>query len=358
MPDATPSKGPRLGIPGLLGIAISIVLLWWTLRDIEFAEVVTEMRDVRILPYFATIVLATLTFPIRTIRWRYLLRADGEVLPWTPLWHATAIGFTLNNLLPARPGELARPFVAQRLTKARFTSALASIGVERLMDTLVLVGLLVLATWGGGFASDTTVAGLTVSTLVRIVGVVAGIAMAIALVLVNWPAHAMRLADAIARALLPQRWATKAVSIIDGLLGGMDSLRHAHRFMNVLLWSVILWLVNAYSFYVGFAAFGIEASWSAALMIQSVIAFGVAVPSAPGYVGVFEFFARAALALYAIDATQAVSYAVGYHLGTFFPITLLGIWSLARTHMGLREVAGGADGTDGTEGTEGSGDRH
>ncbi len=340
MSDPTTPRRRGLGWTGVIGVSISVLLLWWTLKDVEFAEVITQMREVRILPFLGMIALATLSFPIRTIRWRYLLRADGEVLPFTPLWHATAVGFMLNNVLPARPGELARPFIAQRLTKARFTSALASIGVERLMDTLVLVALLVVATSAGGFAADTTVAGFTVSGLVRFVTIVSVVALAVSLVVVNWPVPAMRVADATARTVLPDRWADRAVSVIDGLLGGLDSLKSAHRFMNVLLWSVILWLVNAYSFYVGFAAFGIEASWSAALMLQSVIAFGVAVPSAPGYFGVFEFLTKAALALYAIDATHAVSYAFGYHLGTFLPITLLGIWSLTRVRVGVGEITG------------------
>jgi len=342
--DPTTTRRPGLRLAGVIGVAISIFFLWWTLKDVAFAEVITQMREVRVLPFLGMIALATLAFPIRTIRWRYLLQADGEVLPFTPLWHATAVGFMLNNVMPARPGELARPFIAQRLTKARFTSALASIGVERLMDSLVLVALLVVATWAGGFAADTTVAGFTVSGLVRFVGVVAIIALAVSVIVVNWPAPAMRVADATARAVLPDRWAARAVTIIDGLLGGLDSLRSAHRFTNVLLWSVILWLVNAYSFYVGFAAFGIEASWSAALMLQSVIAFGVALPSAPGFFGVFEFFTKSALALYAIDATHAVAYAFGYHLGTFLPITLMGIWSLLRMRVGIREITGGETG--------------
>lgn len=347
MSDPTTTRRPGLRLAGVVGVAISLFFLWWTLKDVAFAEVITQMREVRVLPFLGMIALATLTFPIRTIRWRYLLRADGEVLPFTPLWHATAVGFMLNNLMPARPGELARPFIAQRLTKARFTSALASIGVERLMDSLVLVALLVVATWAGGFAADTTVAGFTVSGLARFVGIVAVVALAFSIVLVNWPDPAKRIADATARAVLPDRWAARAVSIIDGLLEGLDSLRSAHRFTNVLLWSVILWLVNAYSFYVGFAAFGIEASWSAALMLQSVIAFGIALPSAPGFFGVFEFFTKSALALYAIDATHAVAYALGYHLGTFLPITLLGIWSLLKIQVGLREMIDGNRDTQG-----------
>ena len=348
MPDSNTLRRPGLGWTGLIGVAISGVLLWWTLRDVAFGDVLTQMRNVDVIPFLFTIVIATLTFPIRTIRWRYLLQHEGEVLPLVPMWHAIAVGFMANNLLPARAGEFARPYIIQRLTKVRFTSAFASVAVERAMDALVLAALLVIATLAGGFSLDTTLGGFTVVELARLIGIVFGVALIVALLVVRWPAPALRIAGAVAHKILPSKWAIRAIAIVDGLLDGMDSLRSGRRFLNVLLWSVILWLVNAYSFYLGFSAFGIEASWSAALLLQSVIAFGISVPSAPGYFGVFEFWTKTALALYAIDATDAVAYALGYHLGTFLPITLLGIWSLTRARVGLHEISTGSNETEGT----------
>ena len=78
--------------------------------------------------------------------------------------------------------------------------------------------------------------------------------------------------------------------------------------------------------------------WTAAFVIQSLIAFGVSVPSAPGFFGVFEAVTKATLILYGIAPDLAVSYAVGYHLFTFVPITVLGLWSLSRTHLHLADL--------------------
>jgi len=72
--------------------------------------------------------------------------------------------------------------------------------------------------------------------------------------------------------------------------------------------------------------------------VQGVIGFGVALPSSPGFFGPFEAATRATLAIYGIGADQAVSYAVGYHVGGFIPITLLGLYSLSRTHVHLGEL--------------------
>ena len=107
-------------------------------------------------------------------------------------------------------------------------------------------------------------------------------------------------------------------------------------------WSLLQWLVNAAAFAVCFRAFGLAVPPEGALLLQGIIGFGVALPASPGFVGVFEAATRVTLAIYGIDATRAVSYALAYHVSTFLPITLLGLYSLSRLriHLGeLREAA-------------------
>jgi uncharacterized membrane protein YbhN (UPF0104 family) len=107
-----------------------------------------------------------------------------------------------------------------------------------------------------------------------------------------------------------------------------------------------VWGVTTASFWLGFYAFGIQVPWAAALVLQGIIGFGVAVPSSPGFVGTFEAATRIGLVLYAVEASDAVSYALGYHITTFLPITLLGIWSLSRVSMRLGDLRNGAEGAD------------
>ena len=96
---------------------------------------------------------------------------------------------------------------------------------------------------------------------------------------------------------------------------------------------------DAAAFAVCFRAFGLPVPLEAALLLQGIIGFGVAVPSTPGFVGVFEAATRVTLAVYAVDPSRAVSYALTYHLTTFLPITLLGLWSLSRLHLRLGDLS-------------------
>src|SRR4030095_15209941 len=113
------------------------------------------------------------------------------------------------------------------------------------------------------------------------------------------------------------------------------------RLFWLLVWCIIVWSVNALSFQVLFPAFGIEVGFAGAVLVQGMIVFFIAAPSSPGYAGVFETAIIAALALHGIPKDRALAYALTYHAATFFPITLLGLWSVRRT-IGWRELRRGS----------------
>src|SRR5258706_417452 len=130
----------------------------------------------------------------------------------------------------------------------------------------------------------------------------------------------------------------------DGSVAGLAVLKSPARFAGVVFWSLVQWIINAAAFAVCFRAFGLAVPLEAALLLQGIIGFGVAVPSTPGFLGVFEAATLVTLQLYGVDSSLAVSYALTYHLTTFLPITLLGLWSLSRLHLKLREVSRPAGG--------------
>lgn len=286
-------------------------------------------------PLLLSVALATLTFPLRLWRWQLLLRRDDDgPLGLAPLWHAIAIGFMANNVLPFRMGEVIRGYTVSRLGPARLTAALGSIGVERIFDGLTVAALLALSLFLAHLPPDLTVGGRPVAHLATAMGVVMAAALVVALVVVRWPG----LADQMIRRITPPgRMAERLVAAAAGLRHGLGVLRSPGRIAGVAAWSVVLWLTNALAFHVMFRAFDIALAYPAALLLQGVLVFGIAVPSTPGYVGVFEAAIKAVLLLFAIAPDRAVAYALTYHVATFLPIVLLGAWSLARTSIRLGE---------------------
>jgi len=325
----------------VLGVAVTVLLLWWTLRDVSFTVVLGHIRAADPLLLVATVVTATLTFPLRTVRWQLILRdGSGQRFPLVPLWHAVAVGFMANNLLPARAGEVARAYIAGRQLPVRFTTALASVAVERVLDGLVMVGLMAVAIAAPEFPSQATVLGAPLSRVATGAAVLFGAALVLAVVVVHKPEPWLKLLDRVARRVLPERLAVRVERVAEGLVAGLAVLKNPGRLAAVVAWSLVLWLVNAASFALCFKAFALPVPLSGALLLQGIIGFGVAVPAAPGFFGIFEAATRVTLGIYGIDATRAVSYAVAYHLTTFVPITLLGLWSLSVTHVRIGELRG------------------
>jgi len=330
-----------------VGLAVTLALLAWALHGVDAGALVGHLRRADPWLVLATIVLATLTFPLRAIRWQLILRdVGGSRLPLGALWHATAIGFMANNLLPVRAGEFARAYAARQALPVRFTTALASVGVERVLDGLVLVGLLTLTLVAPSFPRQATIGGASLAGIATGAAALFAGVLLVALLVVHRPAPWLALLSRIAHAVLPARFADRVAHAAEGLIAGLEVLRNPGRFAGVVLWSLVLWLVNAASFAVCFRAFGLAVPPESALLLQGIIGFGVALPASPGFVGVFEAATRATLAIYGVDATRAVGYALAYHIGTFFPITLLGLYSLSRMRLHLAELRAAAAATD------------
>jgi uncharacterized protein (TIRG00374 family) len=127
--------------------------------------------------------------------------------------------------------------------------------------------------------------------------------------------------------------------LLEGFADGVRVLRQPLLALEVLWWAILLWACNAFAFWLGFLALGIEAPMSAAFFVQGLIAISVALPSSPGFFGVFEAAGSVGLGLYGVSDVNAVSWAIGFHLLSFIPITVMGAWYFARLNLNLREIA-------------------
>jgi len=316
-----------------------VALLVWVLHRIDLREVWAHAQHADPLLLLLTVLVATITFPVRTLRWQLILRdPHGRRLPFVPLWHATTIGFMANNLLPARAGEVARAYVASRQVPVRFSTAFVSIVVERVFDGLIMLALMAVAIAAPSFPAHAAVGGRSLATVATSLAVLFAALLLLALLVANKPALWLFAIERISRRLLPVPIADRIVRTSDGIVAGLLPLKSPARFLGVVLWSLVLWLKNALAFAICFKAFGLAVPLEAAFLLQGIIGFGVAVPSTPGYVGVFEAAALVTLGFYGVDSSLAASYALTYHVTTFIPITLLGFWSLSRLHLKLREV--------------------
>lgn len=334
----------KFGWRGILGVVVSVALLWWTLRGESFGDIWHVLRTSNAGMFVLAAGIATLMFPLRAWRWRYILEPTAGRIPYGPLWRATAIGFMVNNVSPARAGELARAYVLSRETgRISFTASLASLVVDRVFDMLVILVLLVLVASLPGFPAGAMVGTWPVSRLMLVAAAFALTALVILVLAALFPD---RLAALWERALgrRAPRLMVRGREILLSFGAGLSVLRDARLSLIVFFWAFVAWVLNGISFWLAFKAVGIQAPLTAAFFLQCVLVAAVAVPSAPGFFGVFEAAAKVALGVYGIDNTLAVSYALGYHLMGWLPITAIGFWYLGRMGLHLKDMKSAAAG--------------
>jgi uncharacterized protein (TIRG00374 family) len=202
---------------------------------------------------------------------------------------------------------------------------------------LVLLLLAVAAFLDPAFPRTARIAGQSLGDLAQGSIVLVVILLAALYALAFFPAQIVRVFEIFARRISPALEA-RGKSVLTRFSEGLSVLRHPGRFVAVLAWTVAHWLLNALGFWLGFKAVGVSLPFSAALFLQTLIAIGVALPSAPGFFGVFEKFATVGLGIYGVPATQATSWAIGFHILSFIPITLIGMWYFARLGLHMKEI--------------------
>lgn len=315
----------KRGIRSALGIALSVILLWWVLRDVSFREVLAQVAAADLLLLIASVVVSIAGFYLRAIRWGLLLTPVAPGAPYEPRVAATFIGFAANNLLPARVGEFARAYALSRLTAVTAPAAFGTLVVERLFDGLVLVGLLFAALAAPSFPAAPGIAtGAAVVT-----GIIAIVALSIGFAVAR-PDLARIIVDRVAR-LLPERMRMPFIQAMRSFAAGLLVLRNIRLFLASLALSIVLWAFLATSFLFGFRAFGIdEVPFIGAVFLQSLISLAVAVPASPGFFGPFEAAARIGLGFWDVAPERAVPFAIGYHIAGFIPVTLIGIYYVWR----------------------------
>jgi hypothetical protein len=333
----------KLGVRSALGLLLSAFLLWWVMKDTSPRAIWDLLSHSNFALWIGCMVAATAIFPLRARRWAALLEPVAGRLPFAPLWQSTAVGMMVNNVLPLRAGEFARAFALSRAEpRVRFTAAFASLAIDRLFDGMVVLALMLVATLDPAFPSGRMIGDHPLAFYLKSAAVFLGAVLLVLVAIVLVPHRIFGAVDAVTRRVAP-RFEPRLRALMDGFATGLDVLRKPRLLAEVFLWTLAHWLCNAFAFWLGFRALGLTAPFTAAFLLQGLIAIGVAAPAAPGYFGLFEFFGKAGLALYGIGDAQALGWVLGFHILSYIPITIMGAWYLTRLHLHFRDFTGASE---------------
>lgn len=324
-------------------------LLALFLRNTDLRDVGAEMARARLDLVVAALVVTALTYVLRALRWQYLLAPIGRVRLSVAL-KTTIIGFAATALLPARAGELLRPYLLARKEGLSATATFATVIVERLLDTMTVV--LLFASFLLVFDTGVGEADATTFSQVKLGGAAAAAACLVALVVVFFlaghPATLERLTRGLTK-VLPPRLGDRAGRLVRTFAEGLAVVRQPGRLLAAIGLSLPLWLSIALGIWLVTLAFHIEMPYTGSFLIVALLVVGVAVPT-PGAVGGFHYFYRlGATAFFAASPDRAVGAALVLHAVSFVPVAIAGLILLAQEGVSLSRL-GALARTSGAEG--------
>jgi uncharacterized protein (TIRG00374 family) len=318
---------------GVIALALTVGILWWFTTNTDWTDVGAKLAGANIPLMVFSVLLATMIFPLRAARWRPILEPTHPNLPFGPLWRATAIGFMANNLLPSgRVGEFVRPYALSRETGVPYATGFASLIADRVFDAVVVGILTALAMLTPAFSlGDSSVGFLGFG--VAFMGLMALGAMMLAFL----PEQIIGMFVAIARRTVP-RFERRGAEILRSFAEGLAVLRKPRLLLVIAFWAFALWVTQAVAFWLAMKAINIDVPFSAAVFVQGIIVLAVVLPAMPGNFTTFEAAAVLGLGVFGINQNLALAWALTFHLLSLIPITLIGLYYLARSGMNLGEL--------------------
>lgn len=299
---------------------LAAVFLYIALRGVDLRQLGQALAAARPGLVAATCGISTLTLAARAARWRILVNSEGCV-PYDTVFWATAAGYFGNNFLPARAGELVRTFLIRSASGLETAYVLATAISERVVDAIVLTLIAsVVLLW---FPAQS---GWLVNAA-RPFAVVSSIG---ALVLIVVPLTGTLSQRAIAAAPLPRRvraWASEAV---DSAIRGLRAFHSRRRLSEFAALTAVIWTGDAIAAIVAAAALGLHLSMPLSFLLLSAMGLASAVPSTPGFVGVYQFVAVMVLSPFGFSRAQAISLVIVLQLASYAVTAVWGSVGIAR----------------------------
>jgi len=338
-----------------IGFALAAVLLWFFLKDADWAAVGAAIGGASIILLAVAFAGHVISLVIRSFRWRILLSPIKRDIGYAPVWKFFNIGFAVTSLLPGRIGEVLRPYLLARDQGVSFTSSFATVVTERVIDLVAVLTLLgtifIFPDELGPHAADPESAVL-IGTI-KMFGLVALLVAVAAIVFLALLRSKTDWALAIVRFVgkpLPQKISELLERLVKSFAAGIGGLRGWRDLSLIIGTTVLNWLLVSTCFWVALGGFGIWVPWHHAFFLLAVVAMGVVVPTPAGTGTYHVAVAIVAFNLWGLPESSIKAYAIINHLITFSPVVIVGLYYLLTGHINIFAAADRAAEESGADG--------
>jgi uncharacterized protein (TIRG00374 family) len=312
-----------------VGVLISALFIWLALRGLRIDEVLKAIEQANYTWLIPGITVYFVGVLVRSWRWQYLLDPIKEI-PMRVMFPTTIIGYMGNNIYPARAGEVLRAIILKRKEGVAISATLATIIVERIFDGVVMLGFVFInlpelakLTGSSGFLGNIQQA--------AVIGAAVFLgALTVFLLAAMFPRRTEKIGAWFIFRLIPQKYQQSILNLMNSFLEGLASLRSPFNILMIFFTTVIIWLLETVKYWFVMHAFNFSVSFFALMLMNGIVNLATTIPSAPGYIGTFDAPGIAVLTAYGVDLSTAAGYTLVLHVALWLPITLLGVYLLAR----------------------------
>ncbi len=337
----------------LIGLVIVVFSSYYAFSNISVKELTAALSSVKYFYLIPALLLVALTFVFRVLRWRYLVKSIKDVKT-SRLISPLMVGF-MGNILPARAGEFIRAYLLGKKENISFSASFATIFVERLMDMLLFLLLLVGVLF---FSADTFAQGNAGSNhrlmgymikfgWISFIGSICIFSFSALLQYKNdW---AMKIVEFFTKPL-PQKWKDKIIGMVHSFTDGLKILKDPSAFFAALFLSVLVWAAMVATYYPIHMAFGIENQIppiTSILIVCLTIGIFISLFPTPAFLGAFQAACVVALhEVFGISKAVAASYGIIAWLVAMGFIIIVGLIFVIKDNISFSELTTGGEQTE------------
>jgi uncharacterized protein (TIRG00374 family) len=291
------------------------------LRSVSLEDVGQALGHAQPLPIALVVVCVMGSLITRAARWQGYFQPKRQV-PFAPLLGTLAISYMASTFLPLRAGELIRAVFLGQRERIAIPGIVGTILLEKLFDFLAIGVMLALLIAMVPLPAAAQVAGVSIATVILV-----GFGFVVALAI--WRTPTLRLVGLIENWLpfgVGHRVHLRAAA--QHFAEGTDSLRVPRLWVVLLGWTAVTWVFSIGSTLAGTLSLGVQPGLAALLFVVVLTSTGQAVPSSPGYVGVYHAAATLALTAFGVDAATALGIALITHAFSYGSLVVVGLIAL------------------------------
>jgi hypothetical protein len=294
----------------ILGTLLSIVLLITVFSRLDWGTFFRTFQTIHLPIILLAAVIIMINIALRSLRWNLVARIP--VTHFKHFWQAANIGYLGNMIYPARAGEVLKIIAIHHFVPLKLGKAVTSAVLDRVFDMITVGIFTLLVLWIHSQKVDPNLGRSVIGVFILatlILTILISYANALQIRIQNWSFQD--------KWQWLQEWLLHAVE-------GVQALRQTSHLFLILFLTGLVFMFDYFWAWQVMLALGWSLPFEAAVTVGVFILLSVSLPSAPGFIGIYQVACVLALKLYGIDESVAVAYSIVMQLLSFLIMGIQG----------------------------------